>query len=305
MSNMVMNRLALGRTFGAVMALLFASTAAGSVQPVPQTTAHDSANSAPPADGIVVSGQLSDRATIDHEAKTFERQVQATPVAGQLARWHRPICPVVGGIDQGYADYVATRIRHVATRAGIAVAGDGCKPNLFVDFTLNGAGLVAAIERHDPRTLHRETLEERATLRKSDLPIRWWYATELGGGDGEQFDEGSTNNSYSASLIDTKVVAAITGAAVIIDAPRATGYRLDAVADYAAFVALGHFRVGARPTETPSILGLFARSPGDGATLTSWDSAYLSALYATQPTRADYTQRNRIAGKMVHALAQQ
>jgi len=294
------------RTFSLAAYLAMAVTAAPMSSAIAQdptaSSTADSTTPMPPSDTIVVQGHENDRAAISHQARSFERDVQATPVSGQLARWHTPICPTVSGIDPAYADFFSARIKEIAKNAGIAVGADTCKPNLFVAFTLDGAALVSAMEKREPRTLSSEPLAERQLLRTGAQPIRWWYATLLEGGDGGQFS-GAGYRAYNDSLIDTGIRASITGAVVIIDVAHATGYRLDAIASYAAFVALGHFRVGSRPTTAPSILGLFGPDPATRRALTAWDRTYLSALYATQPARRADTQRSRIAGKMAGALA--
>jgi len=311
--------LAVGRGPRLAIVLLGISSSAALAQPVLPSSPVPPPGNAPSAADIVVTGKVADPAAVDREAKSFERDLQATPVGGQLARWHSAICPKVEGVDRLYGDMVAARIRQIARTAGADVGRNDCRPNIVVTFTPDAKGLIASIEKRDPRALSLASPAERAVIRSSPLPVRWWYTTLLEGIDGEQLTNDSALlsnqrgiptgrnerylSTYTSSLIDTKFRASITDVAVVVDVPYATGRRLDAVADYAAFVALGHVRVGLRTTTTPSILGLFDTDGTGRDTLTRWDVAYLSALYRTPAGRTADTQQNRIAAQMVSDLA--
>ena len=144
--------LAVGRGPRLAIVLLGISSSAALAQPVLPSSPVPPPGNAPSAADIVVTGKVADPAAVDREAKSFERDLQATPVGGQLARWHSAICPKVEGVDRLYGDMVAARIRQIARTAGADVGRNDCRPNIVVTFTPDAKGLIASIEKRDPRT---------------------------------------------------------------------------------------------------------------------------------------------------------
>ncbi|WP_267381259.1 MULTISPECIES: hypothetical protein [unclassified Sphingomonas] len=250
------------------------------------------------------------------EARDFVRSLSATPVNGQFARWHTPLCPMVSGVAANIAARVSDRIRAAALAAGAPIGKAGCKANAIVVFTPSAHALLAAMERREPLLLHDLPLPDARALRASSAPVIWWYGTLTEGADGSQlqstpsaaFGANGTGNSpvpqndqtryldsYRSSLISSPTRVAIQCAVVLVDVPLSRGRRLDAVADYAAFAILARVRSNAPQGTAPTILKLFTAEEADRpATLTDPDRAYLTALYTVAPDRSATVQAARI-----------
>lgn len=103
-------------------------------------------------------------------------------------------------------------------------------------------------------------------------------ATHDGSGAGSSFGgDAPTTLRYNNSIISTFTRRAIVSASVIIDQDQVIGRRLDAVAAYAALVALAEIRIPDFAAQG-SILSLFD-APNAPARLTAQDMAFLRALY--------------------------
>lgn len=90
-------------------------------------------------------------------------------------------------------------------------------------------------------------------------------------------------------------------AVIIIDSTRTAGTPLPSIADYVAFVALAQINPNASAGDYPTILNLFASPPGRARPtgMTSWDVAYLDALYhMTRDARNLIQERSEMARRM-------
>ena len=152
------------------------------------------------------------------------------------------------------------RIRRKAGAVGAQVAPAGCDANLTVAFAHDGGDLVRRIVGRRSVPLAGVPPERRRELKTGSAPIRWWYSAApqsrdgiaaasvappwtagnaQGGGSVLPVGEGvSSLQHYSASLISTGELRAITSATVVIDVQRSAGVPLAAAMDYASMVAL-------------------------------------------------------------------
>jgi hypothetical protein len=268
----------------------------------------------------VTAPRLTDEQAAE-AARTYADQVLPTPVYGQFARWLAPVCIKVSGIDPAYAPRVARRIEAAATAAGVKLATAGCKPNLLVIFTPDARKTVDVITARKPKTLANLTTQERQAVLEAPLPVRWWYtieptdrngvaATPYSGalasaqsGGGRPLPDLLPVNpdtvmtdSWSSSVIDTNLIASVTGAVAVVDVPLATGADLDALSDYVALVTLAPTRLPPRAPGVQSILNLFRTDSGDAppATLSQWDTAFMAGLYKSVGSRRASWQRGQI-----------
>ena len=272
---------------------------------------------------ITVTGTRYSPAEAQARATAFVKAVLPLPAYGQYGRWTVPVCLKLTGITEPAASVVAARVRAVAVAAGIAIARPGCRANLNIIFSEDGARTASVILRRRPGLVARLPVVEKTRLINEPLPVRWWYGFEVGDGSGVSAGAGAGSsaalnsaagatalaqsmpvgpdavmtNSYSSSLINTNLSIAITSATAIVDVTLATGKSLEAVADHVAMVALAPTRLPPQAPGVPSILGLF--SNGDQR-LSNWDSAYLAALYRMSLNRSGQRQR----GQLIEALAQ-
>jgi hypothetical protein len=307
----------LGRIVLAGLVLLAAPATADTADPVPDAP-------------ITVIAPRPDPERTAEAARTYADRVLPEPMYGQLARWRAPVCVKVSGIDPAYAPRVEARIQTVAKAADIPLAKAGCQPNLLVIFTPDARKTVEVIVARKPRMLRRLTDEERRTVQEAALPVRWWYtitptdrngipavpnsaalgSANSGSGGKSLLDvipmnsETALTDNYMGSLIDTNLIASVTGAVAVVDVPLATGVSLDALSEYLALVTLAPTRLPPTSPGVPSILDLF-RANAETAppeTLSRWDTAFVAGLYESVSSRRASWQRGQIVEHLKTAM---
>jgi hypothetical protein len=270
-------------------------------------------------DPILVSGQ-----ELRHRVTEFVRDTGVARGATPAARWVDPVCPRVLGLSEEGARAAEARIRSIALEAGVEVAREPCDSNVVVTFAQDAGALVREIDRRTPRRLAEVPTAARQALLTGSSPVRWWYMTETRGrhagsgrggtgtgamttpathdGSGAGSALGSevpTMMHYENSIVSTLTNRVLTSASVVVDQGAVMGMRLDAVAAYAALVALAEIR-SADSAPEGSILTLFAKSnPPRG--LTWQDMAFLRALYRLPLDREARLHRSLLVGEMVAA----
>jgi hypothetical protein len=276
-------------------------------------------------DPIIVQGERLPEDVVRERASQFVRTTGVASGTIPAARWIDPVCVEVQGLQEAGKRAAEAKMRSVATTAGIEVAPNGCKPNIVVNFTQDGAGLAQEIHRLDSRRLEPFSPSAKDAVLTGAAPIRWMYSTEIRGRNGQKLIEGggagstmpgthdgsgagsslggdSTMMHYESSIVSTLTNRVLTSAIVIIDTDDAMGRRLDALAAYAALVAYAEIR---NPEATPdgSILGMFGTGtpPRD---LTAQDAAFLSALYRMPLDREAMRHRGQLVAGITRALAQ-
>lgn len=260
---------------------------------------------------IVITGQ---RPVTQESARRYVRSTSQT-VEGQLARYHGPICPTAIGIPAEHGARIVARMRRVAETAGLAVAPEGCDPNVTVAFAEDGSEFVRAARRAESRFFEGVSPAETRRLLEPGLPARAWRVTEVRRSDGSNegpvastMREGATGvqgtqlartlNVSSTSIINLPTVQATLESFVVIEQGASEGRTLTQIADYALMRAVG----GAEPAPEAAasgetILSLFT---GDGSprSITWMDLSYLRALYGTRGNSASHQHMARIAAMM-------
>lgn len=251
--------------------------------------------------------------------------VRATGVAAgetPAARWTAPICPDVIGLEPVGKRAAEAKIRKVAAAAGVDVAAEGCRRNIVVTFTPDGAALAREVTEREPGRIMHLSPRSRDAVLTGSAPIRWLYTTETRTrhGTGETLPGSAGNSSpqryggagtvmggemgslmhYESSVASTLTNRVLTSAIVIVDQDQVMGRRLDAVAAYAALVALAEIR-NAEAAPAGSILALFDSSapPRD---LTAQDIAFLRALYRIPLDRKAMQHRGQLVGAITGDL---
>jgi hypothetical protein len=249
--------------------------------------------------------------------------VRATGVASgetPAARWTGPICPEVLGLEDIGKRAAEAKIRRVAAAVGAQVAPEGCRRNIVVSFTSDGAALAREVVEREPRRVANLSPRARSAILEGPAPVRWLYtaetrgrhggaettsgdaaqsmpATHAGSGAGSSIGgDMPTLMHYESSVLSTLTNRVLTSAIVIIDTDEAMGRRLDTLAAYAALVALAEIR-NADAAPAGSILTLFESSapPRD---LTAQDLGFLRALYRLPLDRQAMQHR----GQLVHGI---
>jgi hypothetical protein len=261
-----------------------------------------------------------DSVTVQARRETLERQVSAflsaisiAPSNEALARWENPtfICPLVGGLPRDDGEFILKRLSSIALAAGAPLGPAGCKPNLYIIVTSEPDALLKAWGQRDVNMFGDESGATR--IKKfvhASIPIRAWYNATLYTSEGAPLTvmpEGPLKGiPYNPRAMGFRLtrddVRDLTSVIVLIDARSLKGTTFGQVAAYVAMVGLAEVRLGANMGDAPSILQLFKASghitaPG----LSSWDQAFLKALYHTR--HADPDQLGEIKISVVKDLA--
>jgi hypothetical protein len=254
-----------------------------------------------------------------------EQFIQGTGVASgntPAARWVDPVCPRVLGLHDRGARAAEAKIRTIAAQVGAEVAPEPCDSNIVITFAPDAGSVVREIHRRSPGRLAQISRTRLDALLSGSAPVRWWYAAEVRGrhgeraqlmsgtqgqntapsaemGGGSPFGGAATLLHYENSIVSTLSQRVLVSASVVIDQDEVLGKRLDAVAAYAALVALAEIRSGDFAQEG-SILNLFAASRAP-LELTAQDTAFLHALYRLPLDRQARRHRGLLVGGMVSA----
>lgn len=272
----------------------------------PQAQAHDASGPDPQAvqvDDITVEAQMRDaqlRARVD----AFIDQNMAPPRGRPLARWSRPVCVATAQLSSRYAQAVIDRIALRIIEAGGDVAGPGCKADVMVVGTDDGAAMARALVKNDPRGFRPargSTDRGSADLRRfqeGEAPVRWWHVSlPVNIDTGERAvrldgEEPPTNAVREASRLRANIRDDLARVIVIVDFSKVEHVRMSALADYVAFLALAQVDPDGDASGQDTILNLFNR-PADFTEMTRWDRDYLAALYRAVPNRFTLQAQSR------------
>lgn len=247
----------------------------------------------------------------EQRALRFIDSVAAPPSGRRLARWERSLCVSVAGLDADYGQFLLDRVSAVGSSVGLNPGDPGCKPHILIIFTADPDAAAGRLIDEDGDTL-RPDLHGRTdrgetaleTFRTTDAPVRWWHvsapvsaltgelALAIGGETGAV-----VMNAPNASRLYDPTREALQRAVIIVDANQLTDVSFGALGEYLGMIALAQVEPDADLSAYPSILNLFAGSPGQR--ITDWDQDYLQALYDARGDRLRFPQQARdIAGRM-------
>jgi hypothetical protein len=262
---------------------------------------------APHLDTITVEAARH-REVVERQVKAFVAQIAAKPYDSSLARWQTvvPICPLVAGLSREDGEYILARVSKIAAAAGAPLAPEHCKPNLYIVVSADPDALLKAWNKRDVRMFGDESDQGGTKIRKflnSNSPIRVWYNAELYSEEGTPLGnaEGRVNLRATATRIAFNETRDLTSALIMVDGPRARGVSFGQIASYIAMIGLAEIRAEADVANAPTILQLFSR-PGNErpSGLSTWDEAFLKALYHTEHT--DKQQLAEIKTAMVQEI---
>jgi hypothetical protein len=266
-------------------------------------------------DTITVNAKR-ERAILAHRVDKFVYGITVTPFEDSIARWQKqtPICPLIAGLSEDDGEYMLTRLSQIATTAGASLAPEKCQPNFFVVITSVPNELVAAWSKRNDLFGHDAYKSRVSRFMTSSIPVRVWYNVQLTDRDGVRCGGGGSLNGAYISAIDHipicpggghlsfSTVRDISSVIMVIDAGLAKGTSFGQLSAYVAMNGLAEIRTNAQVGDAPSILHLFsepANAPPLG--LSSWDAAYLKAIYHTEQT--DKTQLLAVKDSVVRELA--
>lgn len=170
------------------------------------------------------------------------------------------VCPLVRGASAEVNAYVAARLHQVAKDVGAAYANRACEPNMVVLFSSEPDQLVNEASRRGQINYSGVTPQSAQQFRSSTQPVRWMH------GSGTPGLKSRDVRPYNAL--------------VVVDAKKAAGVNVSALADYVSMVSLAEApQSGTSKPNAPSIMTLFDEGQAP-ASMTDADRAYLRAVYA-------------------------
>ena len=321
----------MSRTSAALMlSAMLAILACADTSAAPEQSSAPTHDNPPARQALQEVTVTAQRARLAQRILSFVDQIAARGDENDegLPLWNVPVCPSVTGIARKQAEFLLWRVSEIARGAGVPLAGETCRPNLFIFFTAEPKRLLEAMDkRHRAVTFGLSapplTVDEFiATPRPVKVWYKWRketaeYATPNYGLQGSQpcpfadiLENGGNGGIAPPTICDwerssrltTGLVWVFSYAYVIVDATRLRGVTLQQLVDYVGMVGLAKIKPTAHLGDAPTILKLFGESsqaapPG----MTDWDQAFLKALYATEQRLKQ--PRRQVANAMVQQLA--
>lgn len=272
-----------------VLALLASEAVAAQTSSAPESM----------ADPLVVKGANRAR-TLD-----YVRAVTQLSSSGRVSKRPKQLCPLVAGAQPEINRYVLVRLREVADEVGVEFATRSCQPDLLVLFSREPEEMLRKARARGKIRYDDISIPRVDRFRADARPVRWLSRTmELpvqGQADGGFADAAFVTFQAPGSLIVQPVASVLYHSIVVVDARKADGVPVAALADYVSFVALANIRVNAAQSSYDSILDLFA-SPGAPKRLSNADKAYLRAVYKVRSNIGASDQLGPLATAMVDEL---
>lgn len=225
------------------------------------------------------------------------RQVRALSrdVDGNLARFEAPVCPGVVGLPDRFAVAIVRRLREDVREVPVELAPEGCRSNLTVIITDDGAALVDGLASKAPTMFGYMTSSQITRLRRSTGPAWAWQTTQPKRADGgpvqmisefklkgppQHVSKGAyTVPNASLSRLSSPVRRDTGLAFVVLSRSAIEGKTVTQIADYAAMRGLADIRPDAGSGGEPrSITALFSSAAPDE--WTEFDRTYLTSLYS-------------------------
>ena len=275
-----------------------------------------------PVESVIVTGTKSPEALQD-----FVGAVAApTRLAGKLARWEVPVCPIVMGLNPKAVQFITQRLRAVAAGAGARVSGDPkCRPNIQVVFTTAPQTLLTSIRQKQGDLLgYFDTLKQLDQMATVTRPIQAWYMTatrdvrgnlqtDTARTDGMEFPTGNKRDmvwmpnvrayAVTGNRIGDGLRANLHHVTIVADPTKLLEYEMGPVADYLAMLALSQMVTPDRCQSLPTITNLLAADcPRIPPSLSDIDLGYLRGLYHMNAERSKSVQIREVTYQMRQEL---
>jgi hypothetical protein len=244
------------------------------------------------------------RQSLKRQVRTFVSAIAMQRFGDSLARWGKPtvICPQVAGLPRDDGEFILARLSRIAQSAGAPLGPERCKANFYVFVTEKPNEFLKGLEKKHPEMYTNGYYTLIRKFESATSPIRVWYNAELYDDYGWRLRTG--NASGTGSNIAFSSMRDLTSVIVIVDSQRVreSGVTFGQIAAYIAMVGLAELRSDPKIGAAPTILSLFSASGKERTTgLTSWDQAYLKALYHT--SHWDRMQLAEIKTSVAHEVA--
>ena len=244
------------------------------------------------------------RESLKRRVSTFVSAIATQRFGDSLALWEKPsvICPQIAGLPRADGEFVLARLSLIARSAGAPLGPEHCKANFYVIVTEKPNELLKGLERKHPEMYTDGYYTLIRKFESATSPIRVWYNAQLYDDYGRRLGQG--NASGTASNIAFSSMRDLTSVIAIVDTQRVreSGVTFGQLAAYIAMVGLAELRSDPKIGAAPTILSVFSTAEKDRPRgLSSWDQAYLKALYHT--SHKDRMQLAEIKTSVVHDLA--
>lgn len=260
----------------------------------------------PDPEEIVVTGRQ-----FEEQLNDFVDALTPAPRSETIARFEENICPAVRGLTVSQNDGITTRLRAVASAAGMRLGRPGCRANALLIVTDDKSRLISALLRRASWFFGDLTPTEIGRLSRAPGPSAAWQLKELVdlAGHPLQLDPetgyyiGRSTQTSSRTRPSARWV--FQGTVLIVERPALDGLNTTQLADFAAmrlFARTDPARLAG--TGAPTILNILEAPMGSEIplTLTTWDLAFLRGLYASSSTGFAASQRSEIRRDMIDAL---
>jgi hypothetical protein len=307
--------------------LALGATVAGLAEEPSSQPADTKAAAGKPLQEVTITGQ---REALTPRVTKFVGQISGSYYAEGLARWLDPVCPLVSGLPGPDGDFILGRVSDTARAAGVPLAGEKCRPNLYILVTNQPKELLREMDKRNRIfTFGNAAPTLIDAFIESPRAVRVWYHTTEKAPEGTPLAafsfpsiESAPSGREGSSLIDDtqtgsagikangwsqathlsyNVVWDIYRAFVVVDTTQLKGASRGQIADYVALIALAELKTQTTIGDAPTILTLFDEAPQAApAGMSSWDQSFLKALYTVE--QKSKMQRDLIAREMVREI---
>ncbi|MEJ0006481.1 MAG: hypothetical protein WDM77_08985 [Steroidobacteraceae bacterium] len=117
---------------------------------------------------------------LDKRIAKFVSQIAASENGDGLPRWKVHVCPRVIGLPRQEGEFVLERLSEVAIAAGAPLAGEQCRPNLYIAVTTDPMRLLNAMSLQSQELTYGGANPSRITaFITTPRVVRVWYKTSI------------------------------------------------------------------------------------------------------------------------------
>jgi hypothetical protein len=124
---------------------------------------------------VIISGQRE----LEPRITAFVDGLVGSFLHGEgLARWQKPVCPLVAGLPRQEGEFILGRVSEIARGARIDLAGEKCRPNVYILVTDQPQELLRGMgKRNRWFTFGGATTNVIEKFITTPEPVRVWYHT--------------------------------------------------------------------------------------------------------------------------------
>lgn len=247
---------------------------------------------------IVVTG------TREREQQVSDFVRALTPArSGSIPRFIDAVCPTVTGLAPTQRDLVVTRLRKVASGAGLPVAPRDCVPNVFVIVTNDKRAFIELLAAKRPYSFGMMTARQIQRLARTPGPAAAWQLEGPVSSSGVPLQWDSALNTYvnrtteGASRLRSTSGTGFDAAALVVEQRALDGLTATQLADYAAMRLLAKLDPAQLPAQPPATILTALTAPVGSPvalTVTKWDLGFLRGLYASSINVSPTSRRSQI-----------